>query len=71
MSFRQVIQREAERQELSGYALGKLSGIPIRTVQAYLSGSIDLASRRVEALAAALGLELRKVTRTRTKRVER
>lgn len=57
--FQVTIAQEARRQKLSGYALAKLSGVPMRTVQAYLAGDTDLAGRRIEKLAAALGLELR------------
>lgn len=71
MNFRDVIRRESERRELSGYALGKLADVPIRTVQAYLSGKTDLAGRRIEKLAAALDLELRPVRPERTPRKER
>ncbi len=58
MSFQETIQREARRQRLTGYRIGKLSGIPIRTVQRYLAGDTDLAGRRIEKIAAALGLGL-------------
>jgi transcriptional regulator with XRE-family HTH domain len=58
MSFQEIIQKAATRQGLSGYRIGKLSGLPIRTVQAYLSGTTDLAGRRIEAIAAVLGLGL-------------
>ncbi len=67
MGFRDIIEREARRQGLSGYRIGKLSGVPIRTVQAYLAGTTDLAGRRIERIAAALGLELRPVRRARRK----
>ena len=67
MGFRDIIAREARRQGLSGYRIGKLSGVPIRTVQAYLAGTTDLAGRRIERIAAALGLELRPVRRARRK----
>ena len=67
MEFRRIIEREAKRQGLSGYRIGKLSGVPIRTVQAYLAGTTDLAGRRIEKIAAALGLELRPALRTRRK----
>jgi transcriptional regulator with XRE-family HTH domain len=65
MSFQKTIQCEAQRQGLSGYRIGKLSGIPIRTVQEYLSGRSDLAGRRIEAIAAVLGLGLQRVRRVR------
>ena len=67
MDFRKIIEREAKRQGLSGYRIGKLSGVPIRTVQAYLAGTTDLAGRRIEKIAAALGLELRPVRPKRRK----
>jgi transcriptional regulator with XRE-family HTH domain len=67
MSFRETILREAERQGLSGYVIGKRSGVPIRTVQAYLSGRTDLAGRRIERIASALGLELRPMRRRKAK----
>lgn len=59
MSFQELIQREAGRQGLSGYRIAKLSGVPMRTVQAYLASDTDLAGRRIEKIAAVLGLELR------------
>lgn len=66
MSFRTIILREAERQGMSGYAIGKASGEPIRSVQRYLSGENDLKGEKVARIAAALGLQLRaKPTRRR------
>jgi transcriptional regulator with XRE-family HTH domain len=67
MSFQKTIKREAERQGLSGYRIGKLSGVPIRTVQAYLAGDTDLAGRRIERIAQALGLKLRPAREPRKK----
>lgn len=61
MTIHESIRRAAERQGLSGYALGKLADVNIRTVQAYLSGAMDLSGRRLDKLCAALGLELRPV----------
>ncbi len=58
LSFQETIQREARRQKLTGYRIGKLSGIPIRTVQRYLAADTDLAGRRIEKIAAVLGLAL-------------
>jgi transcriptional regulator with XRE-family HTH domain len=69
MSFQQTIRREAKRQGLSGYAIGKRSGVPIRTVQAYLAGDCDLMGERIAKIAAALGLGLRP-TRQRKGRAE-
>lgn len=59
MSFRQTIKREAKRQGMSGYRLGKLSGVPMRTVQRFLSGATDLTAENLEAIAKVLGLTLR------------
>ncbi|MBI5864818.1 MAG: hypothetical protein HZB38_09975 [Planctomycetes bacterium] len=66
MNLRKIIQDEAARQEMSGYRIGQLSGVPMRTVQAFLSGASDLSSGRLEKIMHALGLELRPVKRTRT-----
>ncbi len=63
MSFQELIRREAKRQGLSGYRISKLSGIPMRTVQAYLAGDSDLAGRRIEKIARVLGLGLGRVQR--------
>lgn len=63
--FQASIQREAHRQNLSGYRLAKLTGLPMRTIQDYLSGNHDLAGERVAKLASALGLELRLAKKTR------
>ena len=65
MMFRKTIQAEAKRQGLSGYRIAKMSGIPMRTVQAYLAEDCDLAGERVARIAKALGLELRSAKRTR------
>ena len=59
MSFRKIIGTEVTRQGLSGYRVAKLSGIPMRTVQAYLAGSRDLTGERLARIVDALGLELR------------
>ncbi len=60
MSLQEIIHREAERQGLSGYRLAKLTGL-VCTVQRYIYGETDLAGRRIELIAAALGLELWRV----------
>ena len=65
MSFQTIIRREAKRQRLSGYRIGKMSGVPIRTVQAYLAGACDLAGERIAKIAVALGLELRPARRVK------
>lgn len=59
MSFRKIIQREAQRQKLSGYRIAKMAGVPMRTVQAYLAGTYDMVGERLAKIAEALGLELR------------
>lgn len=58
-SFRQIIQEELSRRAWTGYRLGKESGVPIRSVQAYLAGQVDMSGGRLERLCDALGLELR------------
>lgn len=63
MSFRQIILAEVARQGLSGYRIAKLSGIPVRTVQAYLAEDCDLGGERLSKIAATLGLELRRKAR--------
>ena len=59
MSFRKIILAEVSRQGLSGYRIAKLSGLPMRTVQAYLAEDCDLTGERVAQIAATLGLDLR------------
>lgn len=58
-TFREIIQREADRQGVSGYRLAQLTGVSMRAVQEYLRGTKDLGSERVTLVADALGLELR------------
>ena len=67
MDFRRIISRELERRGWSGYKLGQVSGVPIRTCQAYMSGQCDLAASRVATMAEALDLELRPKQRRRKK----
>lgn len=70
--FQEIIRREAVRQGLSGYRIAKMAGLPLRTAQAYMSGSTDLAGRRIEKIAEALGLELKpKAKAKRAKKVAR
>lgn len=63
--FHAIIRQEAARQGLSGYALGKLSGVPMRTVQGYLAGENDITAIRLEKIAEALGLALRPKTKAK------
>ncbi|MBI5865341.1 MAG: helix-turn-helix domain-containing protein [Planctomycetes bacterium] len=65
MSIRAIIIAEARRQNLSGYRIAKLSGIPMRTVQRYLAGDADIAGERLAPIIAALGLEVRPAKRAR------
>ena len=63
MSFRKIIQVEVKRQGLSGYRVAKLSGVPLRTVQAYLAEDCDLVGERVARIAKVLGLALTRQAR--------
>ena len=65
MRWQRIIQAEAKKQKLSGYRIAKMCGVPMRTVQAFLAGSSDLSSQRLEKIAEALGLDLCKVRRKR------
>lgn len=67
MSIRETIVREARRQGLSAYRVAKLAGLSIRTVQSYFSETYDLGSERASAIAAVLGLELRRARRANRK----
>lgn len=68
MGFREIVKREADKQEMSGYRLAQLSGVPMRTVQRFLSGTTDVTAHNLEAIARALGLELRPAARKSRKR---
>ncbi len=63
MSFRKVIQARAREMKISGYRIAQLSGVPMRTVQAYLAGDVDASGERVAKIAEALGLELKLKTK--------
>jgi transcriptional regulator with XRE-family HTH domain len=67
VNLRKIIQDEASRQGLSGYRIAQLSGVPMRTVQAYLSGASDLSGGRLEKIMNALGLEVRATKRRNAK----
>lgn len=56
--IRATIRKEAARRGLSGYALAKLSGIPMRTVQRYLAGGADIGGDRLDKILKVLGLRL-------------
>jgi len=66
-SFRKVIKAEVKRQGLSGYKIAQLTGIPMRSVQDYLSENHDMAGERLSEIARVLGLELHQ-KRRRTKK---
>lgn len=66
-TFRDIIRAQAKQRGLSGYRIGKLSGVPIRTVQAYLAGTTDLSGKYLERICAAIGLALRPTRRRKTK----
>lgn len=57
-SFRNPIQTELRRRGWSRYRLAKQSGLPMRSVMAYLAGERDMAGERVAVLGAVLGLKL-------------
>lgn len=58
-SIWEIITTEAERQGVSGYRLAKLSDTPLRTAQAYLSGTHDCGTEAASRMLAALGIELK------------
>ncbi|MCG3136716.1 MAG: hypothetical protein HJJLKODD_00552 [Phycisphaerae bacterium] len=60
-SFREIIIREAKRQGLSCYAIGKLTQpvVRMRAIQKYFAGDADLSGERLQAVCRVLGLELR------------
>lgn len=62
-SFRSIIKDEAARRGISGYRLAQMSGVPMRSVQQYLADDADLRGERVAALADALGLGLRPISK--------
>lgn len=59
MSFRETILKELKKRDWSAYKLGQESGLPIRTVQAYLAGRLDTSGERLAAMCDALELELK------------
>ena len=60
INFRKEIQMEMKRRGLSAYALAKAAGLSIRGVQWFLSGDRDITSRRLAVLLQALGFELKR-----------
>jgi DNA-binding phage protein len=44
--------------EMSGYRLAKLTGLPLRTVQRFLAGSVSPTLSTVEVIAKALGMRV-------------
>lgn len=51
-----AILAEVKRVKLSGYALQKATGMPLRTVQRFINGEGSPTLATVETVAAALGL---------------
>lgn len=51
-----ALQREAERQEATGYGLAKTTGLPLRTVQRVLAGEGSPTITTLEIVAEALGM---------------
>lgn len=58
ISIRKAVIGEAKRRGLSGYALSKLSGVTMRSVQRYLSGEKDVPTAKADAMLSALGFKL-------------
>ena len=65
--FRREIQTEMRRQGLSAYGLAKEAGLPIRGVQRFLAGEREITSRRLAALLQALGFEMSKPRRQKSR----
>ena len=63
IDFRKEILREAKRQGLSAYALANAAGLPIRGVQAFLSGEHEITCDRLAALMDVLGIKLKRSDR--------
>jgi len=70
-SIREMIREEAEKQNLTAYAISKLSGtrkegrkevpvVSIVHVQAYLNGEKDMTSERLDAIMKVLKLEVKR-----------
>ena len=60
VSFRQIVKLELRRRGWSGYRLAKETGLPIRSVQVYLSAQCDMSGERLAAVCDVLGLELKR-----------
>jgi len=66
--FREIVKREAGRRGLSCYRLGKMTGLRIRSIQAYFAGKTDMTGERLAKLCDALDLELRRKQTQRKRR---
>jgi DNA-binding phage protein len=53
-----ALHRRAKQMEMSGYRLAKLTGLPLRTVQRFLAGSVSPTLSTVEVIAKALGMRV-------------
>ncbi|MBD3263453.1 helix-turn-helix domain-containing protein [Candidatus Woesearchaeota archaeon] len=69
--IRDTIREALDRCKAEGISqkeIGRRSGIPQPNISAYIHGRIDMGSRRIDRLLAALGLD---VQTTRTRRTRR
>ena len=60
IDFRREIKQELKRLGWSAYRLAKAAGLPLRGVQAYISGEKDTTSARLSKLLGVLGFELKR-----------
>ncbi len=67
VQFQTTIKRELARRGWSGYRLGHEARMPVRTIQAYLSGDRDLTGKRLAKVLDTLDLELRPKQQRRRK----
>ena len=66
MTIRKAIHKELHRRGWSYYRLAKeLEGkMPARTIYAYLGGECDLVSERVSIILQALGLQIKRKSKS-------
>jgi len=65
-TFQDIIVSEVQRRGWSGYRLAKEAGLPMRAVQNYLAGRVDILAERLQVLCRVLGLELRQAKQSHT-----
>ncbi len=63
--IRETVQSELERRGWSGYRLAQESGVAYTTLAHWLAGDRDMTGARIEAVLAALRIELRVTGRAR------